>query len=187
MASRAERRRTTERRILAAAQSLFTERGFERTTIRAVAAAAHVDPALVMQYFGSKQALFGAAVRGSVDSLADAQPDELVERMLTTLGVKVGGLPQASLAMLRSMLTHPQAAAEARAVLDAQIEQIGAAIPAPDARLRAALIMATMLGVTIGRELLDVGALADATPQEVAELLRPSFEALVATSRAPAI
>ncbi|MFC7639949.1 helix-turn-helix domain-containing protein [Streptosporangium lutulentum] len=61
--SRAERRRHSEQRILEAARALFAERGFERTTIRAVAASAGVDPALVMQYFESKQELFSRAVQ----------------------------------------------------------------------------------------------------------------------------
>ncbi|WP_279583306.1 helix-turn-helix domain-containing protein [Fodinicola feengrottensis] len=59
--SRADRRRNTQERILAEARGLFAERGYERTTIRAVATAAQVDPALVMQYFGSKEELFGRA------------------------------------------------------------------------------------------------------------------------------
>src|SRR5215211_2169122 len=149
MAARTERRRETERRILGAAERSFAERGFERTTIRAIAEAARVDPALVMQYFGSKEQLFAAAVRVSLDAPAGEPPEHIVERMLATLGVKIGGLPQASLAMMRSMLTYPQAGAGARATLESQVEQIAAAIPAADAQLRAALMIATMLGVTV--------------------------------------
>ena len=67
---------------------------------------------------------------------------------------------------------------EARATLDRQIEQISAAIPTEDARLRAALIMATMLGVTIGHQLLGLDALRDASPEQVASLLRPCFQLL---------
>ena len=60
---REERRRRTEAAILHAAQEQFGDVGFERTTIRSVAAAASVDPALVMQHFGSKQGLFAAVGR----------------------------------------------------------------------------------------------------------------------------
>src|SRR3954447_6159444 len=59
------RRRRTEASILGAARELFAEGGFERTTIRAVAARAGVDPALVMQYYGNKEHLFGCAARWS--------------------------------------------------------------------------------------------------------------------------
>ncbi|NUR95130.1 MAG: helix-turn-helix transcriptional regulator, partial [Kribbellaceae bacterium] len=50
--SRAQQRIETQDRILAAARQLFAEAGYDRTTIRAVATAAQVDPGLVMHYFG---------------------------------------------------------------------------------------------------------------------------------------
>jgi AcrR family transcriptional regulator len=175
---RAERRRNTEQRILDAARASFAEHGFERTTIRAIAAVAKVDPALVMQYFGSKQALFKQAARITPsDPLAEG-PEHLTELLLSTLGLKIGELPEASLAMMRSMLTHPEAAETARSTLDQQIEQISAAIPAEDARVRAALIMATMVGVTISHQLLSLDALRDASPEQIASLLRPCFQVL---------
>lgn len=185
MVSRSEQRRQTERRIAATAGALFAELGFERTTVRAVAARAGVDPALVMQYFGSKQGLFRAVV--TMDHApAGEPPEEMVERILAALGVKIGQLPQASLAMMRSMLTHPEAGRDTRAILDRQVEQIAAAIPAPDAHLRAGLVIATMLGVTIARGLLNLDALRDGTPEQIIELLRPGFEALATTAREPA-
>ncbi|MFK4265487.1 TetR family transcriptional regulator [Streptomyces milbemycinicus] len=195
--TRAERRRNTEQRILAAARELFAERGFERTTIRAVASAAQVDPALVMQYFGSKQELFSQAVRISVAGAgaeAEAEgrpraggPEALTDSLLASLGMKIGGLPEASLAMLRSMLTHPEAAEAARTALGHQITELAAAISAgpevddraEDARLRAALAVATMVGVTIGHQLLGIDDLRRASPEEIAAALRPALHALV--------
>jgi AcrR family transcriptional regulator len=176
--TRAERRRSTEVRILAAARGLFAERGFERTTIRAVAEAAHVDPALVMQYFGSKQDLFKRALRVA-DADAGHGDEPLTEVLLATLGVKIGGLPDTSLAMLRSMLTHPEAAEVARAALGSQVDGIAASIDAPDARLRAALLTSTMLGVTIAHQLLGVESLRDADRDEIADLLRPCLQSLL--------
>src|SRR5262249_54800746 len=95
---RAERRRNTEQRILAAARSSVAEHGFERTTIRAIAAAAQVDPALVMQYFGSKQALFKQAARIAPSETVAGGPEQLTELLLSTLGVKIVDLPETSLA-----------------------------------------------------------------------------------------
>ncbi len=60
---RDERRRRTEASILDAARELFAADGFERTTIRGVAARAGIDPALVMQHFGSKERLFAESTR----------------------------------------------------------------------------------------------------------------------------
>ncbi|MEW9554377.1 TetR family transcriptional regulator [Nonomuraea sp. NPDC050783] len=175
---RAERRRRTEERILGAARALFAELGFERTTIRAVARAAEVDPALVMQYFGSKQELFRLAARVAPPPAAGLDADELVGHLLGTLDTKIGALSQGSLAMMRSMLTHPEAAAAAREVLGRQIDSLAASIPGDDARLRAALMTVVMLGVTVGHQLLELEELRTAPQEEIARLLRPSLRAL---------
>ncbi|MEO3891139.1 TetR family transcriptional regulator [Nonomuraea sp. B5E05] len=175
---RAERRRRTEGRILDAARALFAEVGYERATIRAIARSAEVDPALVMQYFGSKQELFQQSVRVAAASDTDEGAEDVVERLLGALGVKLGEMPQGSLAMMRSMLTHPEAAASARQVLGAQIDRLAESIPGEDARLRAALITTVMVGVTVGNQLLELDELRGVPPEEIARLLRPSLRAL---------
>ncbi|GAA3194227.1 TetR/AcrR family transcriptional regulator [Actinocorallia longicatena] len=175
--SRAERRAETDGRILDAARRLFAERGYERTTIRSVASAARVDPALIMQRFTSKQHLFDRAVQPAGSPGPAADP---VEEVLGTLGWKLGELPPESLAMLRSMLTHPEAAASARSALTAQIGRLEASLDGTDARLRATLITLVMLGVTIGHQLLHLEELRDTPPEEIAGLLRPSLQALTA-------
>ena len=55
----------TQARILDAAAGLFAEAGYERATIRAIAAAAGVDAGLVMHYFGSKVSLFRAVMHSA--------------------------------------------------------------------------------------------------------------------------
>ncbi|MFB4283519.1 TetR/AcrR family transcriptional regulator [Nonomuraea sp. MTCD27] len=175
---RAERRRRTEGRILDAARSLFADVGYERATIRGIAKAAGVDPALVMQYFGSKQELFQQAVRVTLPSGGELDPDEVVEHLLGTLTVKMGELPQSSLAMMRSMLTHPEAATSARLVLGKQIDRLAETLPGDDARLRAALMTLVMLGVTVGHQLLELDELRGVPQEELARLLRPSLRAL---------
>ncbi|OKJ70144.1 TetR family transcriptional regulator [Streptomyces sp. CB02460] len=179
--TRADRRRATEARILEKAREEFAAKGFDRTTIRAVAGAAGVDPALVMQYFGSKRELFGRAVQAFAASPPEgAGADVFADRMLATLGLKLGGLPEGTLAVLRSMLTDPAAAEHVRAALGGQIADAGAAVPAPDDReLRAALAVTTLLGVTIGHQLLGLSALREASPDRIAALLRPALNALV--------
>jgi AcrR family transcriptional regulator len=176
--TRAERRRRTESRILAAARARFAEVGYDRTTIRAVAAAAKVDPALVMQYFGDKKGLFRRAVEVPPDEELPTDPAGLIELLLSIVGVKLGELPQTSLPLLRSTFTHPEATERMRAAMARQVEQASAAIPGEDAELRAALILAILFGVSTGRNLIGLGPLRDATPEQIMRLLRPCFEAL---------
>jgi AcrR family transcriptional regulator len=158
---------------------LFAEKGFERTTIRAVAGAAGVDPALVMQYFGSKRALFSMAVQAFPAPLTAPDTDALVDQLLASLGLKLGGLPEGTVAMIRSMLTDRTAAEHVRAALGRQIDGVGAALPAgEDPELRAALIVTTLLGVTIGHQFLGLASLRDASADRIAALLRPAIKAL---------
>jgi AcrR family transcriptional regulator len=176
--TRAERRRQTEDRILVAARDLFVRLGYERTTIRAIAAAAEVDPSLVMQYFGSKDRLFRKAASLPQDEDLTGDAEGLTEHLMTMLGLKLGGLPQASLTALRSALTHPEAAERVRQVQAHHVSQIGDSMAGEDAELRAALIVAIMLGVTIERHLIELGPLRDASYDEITELLRPCLETL---------
>jgi len=58
----------TKAALLAAAREVFTEQGFDGATVRAIAARAEVDPAMVNHWFGGKQGLFAAAVRAARDA-----------------------------------------------------------------------------------------------------------------------
>jgi AcrR family transcriptional regulator len=176
--TRAEQRRQTETRILAAAGQMFAELGYERTTIRAVAKAAGVDPGLVMHYFATKDELFAQAARLPADELPGGTAEEMVDTLLDSLAKRLHSEPAASLAVLRSMLTNADAADRYRAAGTPQLSRITAAIDRPDAELRADLLSAIVHGVIIERYLLRFGRLADASPDEIVDLLRPCFEAL---------
>jgi AcrR family transcriptional regulator len=179
--TRAQQRRLTETRILAAARQRFAELGYDRTTIRAVAQAAGVDAGLVMHYFGSKDNLFSRATTLAADELPTGTSEQVTEAMLTSLATRLDGEPTASLAVLRSMLTNSDAADRYRAAAEPQLSQIAAAIPAPDAELRASLLSAIVHGVIIERYLLRLSRLADASPDDIIDLLRPCFRALATT------
>ena len=183
--SRAEQRRRTEARILDAASRVFVTAGYERATIRAVAAAAGVDAGLVMHYFGSKQELFRRVIDAAPVPEVSGAPGQATEQILATLADRLANEPVASLAILRSMLTNPEAASiisEGMARYQAQIAQ---AIPADDAGLRAALISAVILGVTVSRHLIKSDELASADPAQVISLLRPCLLSLAAQPPSP--
>jgi AcrR family transcriptional regulator len=182
---RARRRQQTEQRILAAARQLFAEAGYERTTIRAIAAAAHTDPGLVMRYHGSKQQLFDQVAAMPVEHLEAGGPDQVAERVLASLSAKLDAEPTATLAMLRSMLTHPDAGIQVRDSANRQEKELARAIPADDAEVRAGLIGAITLGTLIGRHLLQLDGLRSASPEQITDLLSPYIHSLMKSEAAP--
>ncbi|MFD6859193.1 TetR family transcriptional regulator [Rhodococcus sp. NPDC060090] len=182
--SRAERRKRTEAAVLSAARRQFAEHGFERTTIRAVAADAGIDPALVMQLFGNKEQLFSAAAHASVDlhSLVEAPAADLPEAAAAHLfsGFEDPSRREGSEALLRSCLTHPLAGKILRDQVMAPAQAtVAATIGGTDAELRAAVLNACTLGVTIARYLLKVPAMAQADRGDLERILEPALRALV--------
>jgi AcrR family transcriptional regulator len=176
--ARAEQRSRTEARILAAASRLFVERGYERTTIRAIAGEAGVDGGLVMHYFGSKQGLFQCVTRPRAVPELSGSAEQVTEQILARLAESLASEPVHSLALLRSMLTHPEAAQTLREGAARFQAEISRPIPADDADVRAALVGAVMLGVIVSRHLLNTDALTAASPEQIIDLLRPALRSL---------
>jgi AcrR family transcriptional regulator len=184
--SRAEQRRRTEGRILDAATQAFFAVGYERTTIRGVASAAGVDAGLVMHYFGSKQELFRRVIDAASVPEVSGAPGEAAEQILASLADRLANEPVASLTLLRSMLTNPEAASAASVAAARYEAQIAQAIPADDASLRAAIISAITVGVMVSRHLIKSDELATADPAQVINLLRPCLISLAAEPPSPA-
>jgi AcrR family transcriptional regulator len=180
--SRAEQRRRTEARILDAAAQVFAADGYERTTIRGVASAAGVDAGLVMHYFGSKQELFRRVIDAAPVPELSGTPGQAAEQILAGVAGRLVSEPAASLTLLRSMLTNPEAASAASAAITRYQAQIAQAIPGADAELRAAIISAITLGITVSRHLIKSNELASADPGQVIELLRPCVLSLAASA-----
>jgi AcrR family transcriptional regulator len=178
--SRAEQRRRTEARILDAATQVFFSAGYDRTTIRAVASAAGVDAGLVMHYFGSKQELYRRVIDAAPVPELSGTPAEAAEQILAGVADRLASAPVASLALLRSMLTNPEAASAASTGIARYEAQIAQVIPADDADLRAAIISAITLGITVSRHLMKTDELAAADPADVIRLLRPCMLSLTA-------
>jgi AcrR family transcriptional regulator len=182
--SRDERRRRTEGAILEAAQALFAETGFERATIRAVAARAGVDPALVMQYYGSKEGLFAAATRWSHEheSVLDAPREQVPAAALSDLFEKFEGAgdTEAAVALMRNCLTHPEARRMMRDDVMCHVtDRVARTIGGEDAELRAGLMSACLMGLGLARYLFDMPAVARASRSDIERLLEPALRALV--------
>jgi AcrR family transcriptional regulator len=181
--TRAARRAATAQRILEAAQAEFGEHGLEGTTVRAIAQRAEVDPSLVLQHYGSKNDLFAIAARLHRDS----PDDNVAEHLLDVLDVRLGEMPPETRALVRSMLTAPAATAAMRDFLNERIANLEGAMEGKDARLRAALAVSSILGLTIARHFLEIDALADISDAQVNTTLRPWLIATFAdnTARPP--
>jgi AcrR family transcriptional regulator len=166
--SRAARRAATAQRILDSARAEFGEHGLEAATIRRIAQRASVDPSLVIQHYGSKAALFAAAIQ-----LGEAGPGEVESHLHDVLDVRLADLPPETRALVRSMLTAPEAADSMRAFLNERVANLSHAMGGADADLRAALIVSSILGLTIARHFLKLDALTSASDADITRIARP--------------
>jgi len=138
-----------------------------------------------MHYFGSKQELFQRVTHDRPVQELTGTADDVAEQVLARLADSLASEPLQSLALLRSMLTHPEAAQAMREGAARYQAQISRPIAADDAALRAALVSAVMLGVIVSRHLLRTEALSDASPEHVIDLLRPCLLSLTQASSGP--
>ena len=170
--------------IASAARQLFAERGYDRATLRAIAGAAGVDPALVVHFFGSKEQLFRQvmqlpeAVEKALESLSDGPREELGRRLAE---IVVGGIENpASRAILlgrvRSASSHPDAAELVRQTVTRDIGRLTVSIGVEDPEVRAVLIGAQIVGVVFARYIVGVEPIASLPPERLVEFLAPTFQ-----------
>ena len=175
----------TRAAILVAAQEAFGGQGYAATSVRAVARAADVDPALVMHFFGSKDGLFEAALELPMDpaevvkALLAGDPAGLGERIVRTFLAVWDASPGQGpmLAMLRGAVSHPDSAHRLRELLLAVILRpvaVGAGAADPD--LRAALLATQVVGLAMVRYVLRLEPVASAGADVLAPLYGPTLQ-----------
>lgn len=180
----------TRAAILNAARAQFQQHGYDRTSIRAVAAAAEIDPSMVMRYFGSKEGLFAAAAHVDlqlpnlggvpVRQRGQALLEHFIRRWEGDLSDDVLVL------LLRSAVTDDRAAQRLQAVFQEQLVDTLSRMSGPEEALRrAGLIASQVLGVALGRYLLKLPGLADRPPAELIADLAPTVQRYL-TGRLPA-
>lgn len=176
---------STREKILAAAGELFAELGFERTTMRGVAAKADVDAALIHHYFGNKEGLLAAALALPVDPFAllaglEEDPEHAGEAVVRRVLGLWEGDPETRrrlLGLMRAGLSHEYAAGVLRDLLGRTILTALARVVATDhGPLRAALVGTQMGGLLLGRYLLAIPALRDAAPGQLAVAIGPVIQ-----------
>ena len=180
----------TRQLILNAARGRFSADGYAGTTIRAIASDAGVDSSLVMQFFGSKEDLFGAVMSITPHALSrfaeafdgpEAGVGERVARAF--LGIWEGDPADSEplLAMLRGAMSNEQAATQLREFLEARITELPAARrdDLGETALRIALASSILVGVTVGRRIVRVPALANESAEALIHLLAPALQSIL--------
>ncbi|MFI2352857.1 TetR family transcriptional regulator [Streptomyces sp. NPDC019443] len=172
-------------RILEAARTEFAERGYDKTTVRGIAKAADVDPALVHHYFGTKDEVFAAAIEVSfepalvIPEILGQGAEGIGERLARYfIGVWENPATRAPLlAIIRSALTHEAAAKVLRSfVLRRLLERIAGDLDVPDPKFRAELAASHMIGIAILRYVIRVEPLASADPEEIIVMVAPTLQ-----------
>ncbi len=168
--------------ILDAARVRFAGTGFDKTSIRAIAADADVDPALVHHYFGNKQQLFAAAVDFPVDPdttllAVDAAPlDELGQTIVRAV-VAVWDSPAGPgiVAMVRSIFAGGDQNLARSFLLQVVLERVRVRIatPADDGRARVSLAASQMVGVLTARKIIALEPLASMPIDAVVDAVGP--------------
>ncbi|MCV2463807.1 TetR family transcriptional regulator [Streptomyces sp. ICN988] len=173
----------TRDRILVTAREEFSERGYEKTSVRGIAKAAGVDPALVHHYFGTKEQVFAAAIEvafapamDAPEAIADGPLDGVGERLTRFIfGVWENPATRTPLlAILRSAVNNEAAAAVFRRLIAAQLlRRVSAQLNSPDAELRVELAAAQLVGCAMLRYVIKVEPLASADPEQLVARLAP--------------
>ncbi|WP_344095811.1 TetR family transcriptional regulator [Microbacterium deminutum] len=174
----------TRQLILDTARIRFAEDGFKGTTIRRIATDAGVDPSLIMQFFGTKDTLFGEVM--SISPKALSQFAEAFEGPREAIGERVAraffaiweGDPQDSeplLAMLRGAIGNERATAQLGAFLQARLKHtLG-----PDQAVRVGIASAMLVGIVVGRRIVQIPALAKQDAETLIAVIAPALQVVL--------
>lgn len=174
----------TRRVLLETAARRFAEAGYDKTSVRDIAAAAGVDPALIRHYFGNKAGLFRATMGWPFDpeqiaaQITGGDRSGLGER-LTAVFFDAWEQPQsraALMAILRGAATHDESAALVRQFIDGRLYPLLAeALQDPDGELRVDLAMAQLLGIALLRHIIKVEPIASRSAEELRARVAPAI------------
>jgi AcrR family transcriptional regulator len=172
--------------VLAAAKQRFATEGYEKTTLRAIAWDAHVDPSMVLYLFGSKEELFRESLRlilhpdvlvAALTGEADDDPD-IGTRMVRTY-LRIWETPDTA-ASMRAMLQSATSNTDANDAFRGFMQNYvltavsGVLGGGEQARLRAMLAASSLVGTAMLRYIIQVPPLAALSADEVVRLVAPT-------------
>lgn len=172
----------TRKSIAEAAARLFTEQGFDKTSVRAIAAAAGADAALVIRYFSSKEDLFLATIQmhRAFETALQAPLPELAARLVRaaadlrdTRGLRVYGI------LMRASGHAKVWRSLSDAVEDGMVEPLRGRLPGADGSIRARLIVVQLLGLLDALALRQDDLLLHADTDVLVALYAPALNALI--------
>lgn len=169
--------------ILRAAQRLFARKGYDGTGVRAVAAAAGVDAKMLQHFFGTKAELYAASLQLPVDP---AEIAAVLAGERATLGRRIAQFyfgrvfrerAETVLSLVRSAVTHPQAAAMLRRAIEGTVVALLVRVfPGQEAALRGELVASHMIGLFLARHILHVEPLASESDERLIEMIAPALQ-----------
>ncbi len=193
MTAEAERRRPgrpvgasdTRERILTSARELFAQNGIDKTSIRAIAAAAGVDPALVHHYYGTKQQLFAAAIHVPIDPMDVLGPlrDTPVEQLGHTLPSLLlplwdSEVGKGLIATIRSLLAGSEVSLLRSFLQDIIGAEVGTRVDNPPGTglMRVQFVASQLVGVVMARYILELDPFKSLPIEQIVETIGPNLQ-----------
>jgi AcrR family transcriptional regulator len=166
--------------ILNAAREQFAAGGYHAATIRTIATRAHIDPAMVIRYFGSKENLFAVAADFDLQlpNLSGVPRTAMGAALVEHFFNRWEG-DETLMALLRTAVTIEPAAERMRSIFASQLVSLVASVsgePRARAAVRAGLISTQMLGLALCRYVLKLPPVAGAKRTELVRRLAPTIQ-----------
>ncbi|GFG48933.1 TetR family transcriptional regulator [Mycolicibacterium agri] len=175
----------TRDRILASARELFARNGIDKTSIRAIAADAGVDPALVHHYFGTKTQLFAAAIHIPIDPMDVIGPlrEVPIEQLGHTLpsillSLWDSEMGKGLIATIRSILAGNDVSLLRSFLQEIIAVEVGSRVDDPpgSGRIRIQFVASQLVGVVMARYILELDPFKSLPIEHIAETIAPNLQ-----------
>jgi AcrR family transcriptional regulator len=175
----------TRERILNSARELFARNGIDKTSIRAIAAAADVDPALVHHYYGTKTQLFAAAIHIPIDPMQiigplQQIPVEEIGYTLPSLLLPLwdSEMGKGFIATLRSILAGSDPSLVRSFLQEVITKEVGSRVDDPPGSgpVRVQYVASQLVGVVMARYILELDPFKSLPVEQIAETIAPNLQ-----------